>query len=211
MTSDRPIRGPRGPPRNPSASGQPQLSVLLTMAPTKGKRRVQVATDLRCAGFERTSSLFHSPRFTPHTFSFRSCMCWSSASWRTVLSGSEPRGSLCSDTPVGFSSRCLFLPTRSVFRTFVAAGERLARRLSAFLSASPHVAVVDRLEYLAHVHCHPESESPLSCFSLVLSEREEVVDCLVTLSPESCLIWRLELVEMRVAQGGEGLVAQREL
>ena len=72
--------------------------------------------------------------------------------------------------------------------------------------------MVDRLEYLAHVHCHhPESESLLSCFSLVLSEREEVVDCLVTLSPESCLIWRLELVEMRVesvgCQGGEGLVA----
>ena len=129
-----------------------------------------------------------------------------------MLSGSEPRGSLWSGTPVGFSSRCLFLPTRSVFRTFVAAGERLARRLSAFLSASPHVAVVDRLEYLAHVHCHhPESESPLSCFPLVLSEREEVVDCLVTLSPESCLIWRLELLEMRVEsvgyQGGEGLVA----
>ena len=72
--------------------------------------------------------------------------------------------------------------------------------------------MVDRLECLAHVHCHhPESESPLSCFSLVLSEREEVVDCLVTLSPESCLIWRLELVEMRVEivryQGGDGLVA----
>ena len=37
-------------------------------------------------------------------------------------------------------------------------------------------------------------------------------DCLVTLSPESCLVWRLELVEMRVEsvgyQGGEGLVAR---
>ena len=48
---------------------------------------------------------------------------------------------------------------------------------SAFLSASPHVAVVDRLEHLAHVHCH-HPESPLSSFSLALSEREEVVDCL---------------------------------
>ena len=85
--------------------------------------------------------------------------------------------------------RCLFLPTRSVFRTFTAASERLAHRHSAFLSASPHAAVVDRVECLARAHCHhPESESLLSCFSLVLLEREEVVDCLVTLSPESCLI-----------------------
>ena len=128
-----------------------------------------------------------------------------------MLNGSEPRGSLCSGTPVGFSSRCLFLPTRSVFRTSVAAGERLARRLSAFLSASPHVAVVDSNTLHTSSCHHPESESPLSCFSLVLSEREEVVDCLVTLSPKSCLIWRLELVEMRVESvgyhGGECLVA----
>ena len=92
--------------------------------------------------------------------------------------------------------RCLFLPSRSVFRTIVASGERLAHQL----------------ECLAHVHCHHlESESPLSCFSLVLSKLEEVVDCLVTFSPESCLIWRLELVEMCVEivgyQGGDGLVA----
>ena len=102
---------------------------------------------------------------------------------------------------------CSYLRARS----FAPSLQQVARRLSAFLSASPHVAVVDRLEYLAHVHCHhPESESPLSCFSLVLSERE-VVDCLVTFSPKSCLIWLLELVEMRVESvgyhGGECLVA----
>ena len=76
--------------------------------------------------------------------------------------------------------------------------------------------MVNRVECLAHVHCHrPESESPLFCFSLVLSEREEVVDCLVTDSPGSWSIWRLELVEMRVesvgCQGGDGLVAHEEV
>ena len=144
-----------------------------------------------------------SPRFTPHTFFFPFLHVFVQRELENRVEWKRAEGSLCSGTPVGFSSRCLFFPTRSVFRTFVAAGERLARRLFAFLSASPHVAVVDRLEYLAHVHCHHlESESPLSCFSLVLSAREEVVDCLVTLSPESCLIWRLELVEMRAAHEG---------
>ena len=103
VTSDRPMRGPRGPEE--SLNVMPTSAVgLAHQHTTKGERRVQVATELRCAGFERISSSFFLQASLCTLFSFRSFMCWSTASWRTVLNGSEPRGSLCSGPPVRFSS-----------------------------------------------------------------------------------------------------------